>query len=128
MVTGGNTVITNHKDMNTRAPQGKLPLDYFLLVFGLAIPFWLFGGSRLPLPINLPAGALVTIVPATAAAILSYRQSGLNGIKELFKKALDYKKIKRKVWYLPALLLAPLIYFLSYQKSAEKPLPSGTGI
>lgn len=89
-------------------------LTYFLLVFVLAVPFWLFGGGKLPLPINLPVGALVTFVPVTAAAILSYRQSGLIGIKELLRRAVDYKKIKNRIWYVPALFLQPLIYFLSY--------------
>jgi membrane protease YdiL (CAAX protease family) len=100
--------------MNTNASQENLPLNYFLLVFVLAVPFWLFGGGKLPLPMNLPVGALVTFVPMIAASILSYRQSGFKGVKELLKKALDYKKTKNKIWYLPALLLMPLIYFLSY--------------
>ena len=51
--------------MKPDASRGKLPLDYFVLVFALAVPFWLFGGGRLPLPINLPVGALVTFVPLT---------------------------------------------------------------
>jgi hypothetical protein len=60
-----------------------------------------------------------------AASILSYQQSGVNGIKELFKKAVDYKKIKNRIWYLPALLLQPVILFLSYvfMRVARLPLP-----
>lgn len=116
--------------MHTNASQEKLPLNYFLLVFVLAVPFWLFGGGKLPLPIDLPVSALGTFVPVTAASILSYRQDGFNGIKQLLKKALDYKKIKNKSWYLPALFLMPLIYFLSYvvMRLAGLPLPDPINI
>ncbi len=115
---------------SANALQEKLLLIYFVLVFVLAIPFWLFGGGKLPLPINLPVGALVTFVPATAAVILSYRQSGYTGVKELFKKAVDFKKVKNRIWYLPALLLQPLIYFLSYltMRLAGLPLPDPISI
>ena len=111
--------------MDKDASRGKLPLNYFVLVFVLAVPFWLFGGGKLPLPINLPVGALVTFVPVTAAAILSYRRSGFTGIKQLLKKAVDYQKIKNKIWYLPILILMPLIYVLSFiiMRLARLPLP-----
>ncbi len=119
MNTAGNTLVGDSgrrslDNTNANASPAKVPLDYFLLVFILAVPFWLFGGGKLPLPFNLPVGALVTFVPVTAAAILTYRQSGFNGIKELLKRAVDYKKIKNRIWYLPTLFLMPLIYFLSY--------------
>jgi hypothetical protein len=97
-----------------------------LLVFVLAIPFWLIGGEKLPLPFNLPVSALATSIPMTAASILSYRREGVDGIKELLKKALDYQKTGNKIWYLPALLLAPLIYFSSYviMRLTGLPLPN----
>ena len=114
-----------HKNMNTNASQERLPLDYFLLVFVLAVPFWVFGAGKLPLPINLPVVALGTFVPVTAASILAYRRRGANGVQELLKKTFDYKKIKNRLWYLPALLLPPLIYFLSYvvMRVVGLPLP-----
>src|SRR4029450_8106351 len=115
----------NHEKMQSNASKGHLPLTYFVLVFILAVPFWLFGGGRLPLPINLPVSALTTVVPMTAAAILSYRQSGVTGVKELLKRAWDFKKVKNKTWYLPALGLAPLIYVASYavMRLTGLPLP-----
>ncbi len=111
--------------MNPSAQTSKSLLNYFLLVFTLAVPFWLFGGGRLPLPINLPVGALVTFVPVTAAAILAYRQSRGKGIKELLRKALDYRKIENKLWYIPILLLMPFLHFLSYViiRLEGRPLP-----
>jgi CAAX protease family protein len=121
--------VSNSKNMKHNVSQGKLLLYYFVIVFVLAIPFWIFGGEKLPLPINLPMSALGTFIPVTAAAILTYWQSGINGIKILLKKAVDYKKIK-KVWYLPALLLPPLILFLSYvvMRLAKLPLPNSIQI
>ena len=135
METNGKTAVgepekRSGKNTNVIASQARLPLDYFLLVFVLAIPFWLYGERKLPLPINLPASALATFVPATAAAILTYRQSGFTGVKKLIKKAVDYWKIKNKIWYLPTLLLMPSIYFLSYavMRLAGLPLPDPINI
>lgn len=111
--------------MNTRALQENLLVKYFLLVLVLSVPFWLLGGSQLPLPMTLPVSSFMWINPAIAASILLYKQSGFNGLKELWKKALDYRKIKDKIWYLPILLITPLIYFLSYivMRLAGLPLP-----
>ncbi len=65
-----------------------------------------------------------------AAAILSYRHSGFTGVKELFKKAVDYQKIKNRTWYLPTLLLMPLIYFLSFvvMRWIGLPLPDSINV
>lgn len=92
----------------------RIPLDYFLLVFVLAIPFWLVGNRPLPLPVNLPASALTFTVPVLAASILSYRRAGIGGVTSLLSRALDFRRIQNKLWYVPTLLLAPLIYLLSY--------------
>lgn len=113
-----------HTDkMNVAIAQGNSLLIYFLLVFALAVPFWLFGGRKLPLRFNLPVVALVAFIPMTAAAILSYRQNGLAGVKGLFKRAWDYRNIRHSIWYLPALLLAPLIYVSSYAIMHLRGLP-----
>lgn len=115
----------NHKDMHPNASQENLPLKFFLLVFILSIPIWLIGGNRLPLPINLPASSLQVYNPLIAASILSYRRYGLDGVKELLKKASDPQKTKNKIWYIPSLFLMPLIYFLSYaiMRLTGLPLP-----
>lgn len=111
--------------MNANAAQGKLPLGYFFFVFALSVPIWLIGGSQLPLPVNLPISALTAFIPLIAASILSYRQSGVTGVKELLTKAVDYQKIQNKIWYIPILLLMPFIYFLSYaiMRLTGLPLP-----
>lgn len=95
--------------------NGKnVPRDFFLLLMVLTIPFYLFGGRKLPLPVNLPASALMFFSLFTTALVISYRQAGKRGVGELLKKAVDFRKIKPKTWYLPSLLLMPLIYGLSY--------------
>jgi len=64
--------------MNTNASQENRPLKFFLFVFVISIPFWLFGGSKLPIPLNLPVSALAAFNPLIAASILSYmRLAGL---------------------------------------------------
>jgi uncharacterized protein len=109
----------------TGASSDRRLRAFFALSFFLAIPFWLFGGGKLPLPINLPVGALVTFVPMTAAALVAYRYEGRAGARPLFQRALDYRRIKDGRWYLPALLLMPAIYAASYvvMRLLGRPLP-----
>jgi len=108
-----------------RMPQGNRLGPYFLLVFVFSVPYWLFGRGKLPLPVNLPVSALMGFVPWMAASILSLRASGSHGLKQFLARAFDYREIKNRVWYLPILLLMPLIYVLSYavMRWMDMPLP-----
>ena len=54
------------------------------------------------------------VCPLIAASILVYKESKFEGIKELLKKTLNYRKINPKIWYLPIFLLMPAIMLLSY--------------
>ena len=103
--------------MNTSSSPRGSPLKFFLLVFALAIPFWLIGamaGRGLPLPMNLPLSALQAFCPLVAALILVYREDGLGGAKRLLKRIFDYKKIEPKIWYVPIIFLLPFIYLMSF--------------
>ena len=63
--------------MDTSRWTKRSPLKFFVLVYALAIPFWLLGAfadKGLPLPMELPVGALMCVVPLTAALILVYRE------------------------------------------------------
>ncbi len=95
--------------------SGKSPLAFLALVFALAIPFWVVGGltGRQLLP-GLPEAALMVICPVLAALILTYRESGSAGAAQLLKRALDFKRVTAKVWYVPVLLLMPLVMVLSF--------------
>lgn len=92
-------------------------LRFFLLVFILALPFWLIGtivDQSLPLPVKFPVSALSFVCPMVAALILVYKENKLDGVINLFKRVPDYKKIRPKVWYAPIILLLPVTYLLSY--------------
>jgi len=102
--------------MNTSASSKKSPFKFVLLVFVLAIPFWLLGAivgniGSLKAPVTDLA---LAFMPLTAAAILVYREEGSGGVKRLLKRIFDYKRIRQKIWYLPLIFLMPLIYLLIF--------------
>ncbi|CAA7602587.1 CAAX protease self-immunity [Acididesulfobacillus acetoxydans] len=98
-----------------KSPSGTSILVFFALVFALAIPFWVMGGltGRQLLP-GLPIDALMAVCPVLAALILSYHENGSVGAKVLLKRAIDYKHITLKRWYVPTLLLMPFVMVLSF--------------
>jgi membrane protease YdiL (CAAX protease family) len=102
--------------MNTSASLKRSPLTFFVLVFALALPFWLLGAfvKHVPIPINLPVSALQFVCPLIAAFILVSREEKRGGIKRLLKSVFDVKSIKPKIWYVPIMLLMPLVMVLSY--------------
>jgi len=105
--------------MNTPLNEKKSPLKFILLVFVISVPFWLIGtvvDRFLPkaLSINLPFAALVFVCPMAVGLYLSYRENGWVAVKQLLKRALDYARIKQKVWYLPIILLWPVVMIFSY--------------
>lgn len=111
--------------MNEFRTIRKFPWLYFGLVFLLAVPFWVFGERKLPLAVNLPVSAIGFVVPALAAVIYAYRQSGQGGVDALLRRAIDLKQIKNKVWLVVALGLMPVIFLLAYalMRLLNRPLP-----
>lgn len=115
--------------MKTVWSYKKSPLKFILLVYVLAIPFWLIGAVAehfsKSFPMNLPVSALMFVCPVTAALILVHTEDKLGGIRGLFKRVFDYKKIKGKVWYVPSILMMPIILLLSYEVMSlmGRPLP-----
>ncbi|OZB92147.1 CPBP family intramembrane glutamic endopeptidase [Paenibacillus sp. XY044] len=94
------------------------PWIFFLLVFILAIPFWLFGMVaeqflQKEIPINIPISALMFVCPMIAALILVYRNNGPDGIKQLLNKTFN-RRIMRRIWYVPIFLIEPIIMFLGF--------------
>ena len=103
-------------------------IKFFILVFVLAVPFWVISAlakQGLPVPMNLPISALMFPVPLIAALIVVYLEEGSGGIRRLLKRIIDYKKIKPK-WYLPIILIMPIILILSYvvMRLLGLPLPA----
>ena len=118
--------------MNTLTLTKRSPLKFFLRVFVISIPFWVIGAltEKLSetLPINLPISALMFVCPITAALILVRKEDKSDGVKELLKRTFDYKRINNKIWYLPIILLMPVIMVLSYglMRLLGLPLPEPT--
>ena len=105
--------------MNARKPVPKFPSRFFLLVFVLSVPLWLIDSAagkflRSEIPIDLPFSALQAVNPLAAALILVYVEDGSGGAKNLLKRAFDYGRVKRKIWYVPVLCLWPAAMFVEY--------------
>ena len=84
--------------MDTSASLKRSPLKFFILVFVLALPFWLLGAfvTHVPLPIHLPLSALQFVCPIIAAFILVSREEKHGGIKRLLKRVFDLKKSSQR--------------------------------
>jgi len=109
------------------ASRSRSPWKFFLLVFALSIPFWFIGGvTRLQLLPGLPMSALSAFSPVIAASIFVYGENTRESIKELLSRSFDYKRIKAKVWYVPIMLLMPVVTLLSYRLTGRMGLPLPT--
>jgi len=101
--------------MKSNAPAH--PWLFFALVYGLSAPFWILSTrmTHSGLPDNLPVtdiGAALT--PTIAAAILRYREAGARGVGELFRRVVDFRRIRKKRWLFTAIVVFPLLYLVTY--------------
>jgi membrane protease YdiL (CAAX protease family) len=95
--------------------EKRSPLKFFLLVFILSLPLWMIGAlAPLQLLPGLPVSSLMAFCPLIAASILVYKEDKITGVTGLLKRSFDYKRIRAKVWYIPAILLMPGIAVLAY--------------
>ena len=49
-----------------------------------------------------------------AAAILVYRENRAASVRQLFRRIIDYARIRDKIWYLAVFLVGPIIVFVQY--------------
>ena len=109
--------MNNNTTNTTNTTSKRSPYLFFVLVYALSIPLWVINviyPIKIPVD-NLPVtDILATFTPMVAASILVYREEGLGGVKNLLKRAFDYKRITKKAWYIPILFLMPFIYVLTY--------------
>jgi membrane protease YdiL (CAAX protease family) len=107
--------------MREHSPNGqaksRFPLTFFLIVFMVSGVFWVLGpvAERLlpeALPGDIPLSSLMVCSPLIAAVVLVWRAEGSGDVKRLLKRAFDHKRIKRKIWYIPVLLLCPAMMLL----------------
>ena len=64
--------------------------------------------------------------PMLAALLLVRRDSGTTGVRNLLKRSFDFGRINDKRWYLPVLLLVPLVSVFVYgvMRGLDLPLPA----
>lgn len=94
----------------------RFPLTFFTLVLLLSVSFWWLGAvSNLQLMPGLSVSALMTFCPGVAALILVRRQPGRSGAKGFLKRSFDFRRIADKRWYLPILLLMPMVSVVVYE-------------
>jgi uncharacterized protein len=101
-------------------------MKFFILVFGLSIPFWLIGYyTELQLLPGLPISSLMVFCPMLAASILVYRERKIYGVTELFKSAFDNWRFRAKSWYLAGILVMPGIAVVAFglMRMLNVPLP-----
>ncbi len=101
--------------MNANVSKSRSLPTFILLLFGLSIPFWVIGAIY---DVQIFPGfnlfQLPLAMPAVAALILVYRESGKDGVVTLLRRTYDFRNIKSKIWYLPILLIYPSFGFIDY--------------
>ena len=115
---------------NARMAASDPLVQFFALVFALSAPFWLVGyiaqRTDIGLPYQLPVSALQAVCPVLAASICVVRREGRGAVAKLCRQVLHRGRGGTGAWYLPAVLLMPLVMLLSYwvQVVAGKPSPT----
>ena len=107
------------------APNSSSPLKFFILTFVLSTPFLLVGAfTGIQVMEGIPISALMAVCPVSAAVILTRCERG--SVRGLLERTFDFQRIRRKIWYIPILLLMPAILLLSYlwMRLAGSPLPA----
>ncbi len=96
---------------STDAPARKVPA-FFILVFIMSIPLYILA-ALIPQEMVMFLALTLAPVPVLAALILTYREAGSAGAKRLLKRSFDWRRITRKIWYLPILFLVPVLFLLA---------------
>lgn len=103
-------------EISKKSSNLKLPLYFFLLVYGLSLPLWLLQIyiDNTSLPLNIPiTDILAAFTPLIAACILTYKADGKKGVLILLSRIVDFKKLNLK-WWLVILVLPILIFGFIY--------------
>ncbi len=97
---------------------------YFALTLLLTVPFWAVGAFvNVELLPGLPLAALAIVAPALAAAALTLGDGGLQGVGNLFKRAVDIRT--PGVRLILVALINPLLFALAFvvSRSMGEPVP-----
>ncbi|MCK2218559.1 CPBP family intramembrane metalloprotease [Actinomadura sp. ATCC 31491] len=88
---------------------------FVLLVFVFTVPFAVAGFvAEAELVPGVPLTGLAVVCPALAAFVLAFRTDGAAGVRALARRAFDAGRVRRKAWFVPALLLYPAVVVVSY--------------
>jgi membrane protease YdiL (CAAX protease family) len=103
---------------NTTPSKNKSLLIFFLLTFIFALPSYILVGLASENVIFSSEMAfafvpLVALAPIGAALILTFKENGWDGAKELLGRSFDHKRVAYKIWYVPTLFLLPLLFILA---------------
>ena len=97
---------------------GPSPGRFFLLVFGVSLPFYAIGAlaPRLSrwMPLGLPINALMILCPAGVALWLTHREAGRPGVRRLLGRILNSRNGPDKRWLLLSVGIMPAAMLLSY--------------
>jgi len=118
--------------MHDDTPTAEFPVAFFVLTFLLSVPFYILNAlAYLNVVFEPEMGALYvslfTLTPIASASILTFRRSGRQGVKKLLGRIFDFRRIARMRWYVPILILVPLIFLLSLgvMVLSGAPIPAG---
>ncbi len=108
---------------NNRLVKEKSLTLFFLLTFIFALPIYVLVGLAskdiiLSSEMAFVFVFLAPLVPICAASILTFRENGRDGAKELLARAFDHNRVVRKIWYIPTLFLLPFLFTLALGATA----------
>jgi membrane protease YdiL (CAAX protease family) len=103
----------NGTTTSAKTPKRKQVAAFFVLTFGLSFPFYILG-TFAPKEMDGPVSILITFVPMISALILTFRENGSDGAMALLRRSFDFKRITRIVWYVPIVLLMPIVYLAAF--------------
>ncbi len=100
---------------------------FYILLLTLSVPFWILGlvVGQLPIPINLPVGALMAALPAAIALWLTLKDGGRTRVVEFLWRVFDPSRVGHRRWIVLAAILMPAAMLLAYglQRWAGEDLP-----
>jgi uncharacterized protein len=96
--------------------QTKQPSKFFVWVMALSTPFYMWGAIRpvRGLPFGLPATAVMVVLPAAVATILTRRNRGGDAAWALWRRVGDVERIQSTRWLAISLLCMPAVSLLGY--------------
>lgn len=115
MLTGNDLVAAPRPSPGQADPAPSLAVAFGLVVLA-SIPFWTLGGldADLVLSGRLPPSALMFVVPALVAILLSYLGHGWAGVKRLIGRLVPRARPPSWPWWVAAGAVMPLVLAIAW--------------